>query len=175
MTTRPEEAFWFAIQSRTGTEAVTASHLRTMEIETLLPLVRRPIRHATRVARMLTRPMFPGYFFARFCPATSLRAVAYSRRVLRVLGVGNRPRPVEETVIESIRTRMDDGGLVTLEERPFRSGDNVRIAEGPLAGWSGVFDRALNDSERVVILVNTLQEGRVVVQRDWLEFSDASN
>jgi hypothetical protein len=33
---------------------------------------------------------------------------------------------------------MDDSGFVTLEERPFRSGDNVRIAEGPLAGCSGV-------------------------------------
>jgi transcriptional antiterminator RfaH len=143
-----------------------------MAIETLLPLVRKPIRHAIRAARMLPRPFFPGYFFARFCPATSLRAVAYSRGVLRVLGTGDRPRPAQETVIESIRTRMDDGGFVTLEVPPFRAGDNVRIAEGPLAGWSGVFDSALNDSERVVILINTLQEGRVIVQRDWLEFSD---
>lgn len=174
MMPRSEETLWFAIQSRTGIEAVTASHLRTTEIETLLPLIRKPIRHATRTTRMLPRPLFPGYFFARFCPATSLRAVAYSWGVLRVLGAGDRPLPVEETVIDGIRTRMDDGGFVTLEERPFHAGDNVRIAEGPLAGWSGVFDRALNDSQRVVILIDTLQQGRIVVQRAWLEFSDAA-
>jgi transcriptional antiterminator RfaH len=121
---------WFAIQCRSHAEANVDFSLRTMEIETPLPLVRRPIRHATRVARMLPRPMFPGYFFARFCPAKSLRAVAYSRGVLRVLDAGDRPRPVEETVIESVRARMDDGGFVTLEERPFRAGDNPRRRRG---------------------------------------------
>lgn len=174
MTPHAEEKLWFAIQSRTGTETVTASHLRTTGIETLLPLIRKAIRHATRTTRMLPRPLFPGYFFARFCPAAALRAVAYSRGVLRVLGSGDRPMPVEETVIDGIHARMDEGGFVTLEERPFRAGDSVRIAEGPLTGWSGVFDRALNDSQRVVILINTLQEGRLVVRRDWLELSDAA-
>lgn len=64
--------------------------------------------------------------------------------------------PMEEIVIDSIRARMDAGGFVTLDERPFRAGDAVRIAESPLAGWTGVFGRALNDSERVAILINAL-------------------
>jgi hypothetical protein len=43
-----------------------------------------------------------------------------------------------------------------------------------LAGWSGVFDSQLADTERVVILIETLQQGRVVLRRDYLELSDAA-
>jgi hypothetical protein len=61
-----------------------------------------------------------------------------------------------------------------LVERPFSAGDPVRITAGPLAGWSGIFDSELSDIQRVVILVETLQQGRVVIRRDCLELSEAA-
>ena len=48
------------------------------------------------------------------------------------------------------------------------------MTTGPLAGWSGIFDSELSDAERVVILIDTLQQGRVVVRRDCLELSEAA-
>ena len=166
---------WFAIQTRPNAEAAAESQLRALPIETLLPLARRPIRHATRAARMVLRPLFPGYLFARFCAAVSLRAVNYSRGVVRVLGAAHdRPWPMDDAVIDNIRERLGSEGCVELTERPFGAGDSVRITAGPLAGWSGIFDSALSDAERVVILIETLQQGRVVLRRDYLELSDAA-
>ena len=132
-------------------------------IETLLPLARRRVHHATRTPRMVLRPLFPGYLFARFCAAASLRAVSYSRGVLRVVGGGGRPWPVDDAIIADIRERIGPEGCVELAERPFGAGDSVRITAGPLAGWSGIFDSELSDAERVVILIETLQQGRVVI------------
>lgn len=174
MTTR-NDMHWFAVQTRPNTEAAAEMQLRSLRIETLLPLARRPIRHATRVARMVLRPLFPGYLFARFCAAVSLRAVNYSRGILRVLGSApDSPWPIDDEVIATIRLRLGSEGCVELIERPFGAGDPVRITAGPLAGWSGIFDCALSDAERVVILIETLQQGRVVIGRGCLELSEAA-
>src|SRR6478672_2468090 len=167
--TTSDEIHWFAIQSRPGMEAAAQSNLRAVPIETLLPLARRPVHHATRTPRLVLRPLFPGYLFGRFCAAALLRAVSYSRGVLRVVGGGGRPWPVDDAIVADILKRIGPEGCVELPERPFSAGDSVRITTGPLAGWSGIFDSELSAAERVVILIETLQQGRVVVRRDSLE------
>jgi transcription antitermination factor NusG len=172
--TTSDEIQWFAIQARTGAETVAELNLRELPIETLLPLARRPVHHATRTPRMVLRPLFPGYLFGRFCAADSLRAVSYSRGVLRVVGGGDQPWPVDDAIVADIRNRLGPEGCVEIGERPFRVGDSVRIAAGPLSGWSGIFGSALSDAQRVVILIETLQQGRVVVRRDCLELSEAA-
>jgi transcriptional antiterminator RfaH len=172
--TTSDEIQWFAIQARTGAEAVAESNLRALPIETLLPLVRRPVHHATRAPRIVLRPLFPGYFFARFCAAISLRVVRYSRGVLRVVGGGGQPWPVNDAIITDIRERIGPEGYVEMGESSFRVGDRVCVTKGPLAGWSGIFDSELSDAERVVILIETLQQGRVVIRRACLELSDAA-
>lgn len=165
---------WFAIQARPGAEALAQSNLHLLKVETFLPLVRRVIRRPARAPRFALRPLFAGYLFARFCPAISLRAVNYSHGVLRVLGTGDRPCAVDENIIATVRERVGPEGFVELFDRPFAPGDSVRVTEGPLTGWSGIFDSALNDAQRVVILIETLQQGRVVMRRDWLELSEAA-
>jgi transcriptional antiterminator RfaH len=169
-----DEIQWFAIQARTGAEAVADANLRALPIETLLPLVRRPMRHATRASRMVLRPLFPGYLFARFCAAVSLRAVKYSRAVLRVVGGDGQPWSVDDAIIADIRERIGPEGCVEMGERAFRVGDSVHIIAGPLSGWAGIFDSELGDAQRVVILIETLQHGRVVIPRDCLELSEAA-
>jgi transcriptional antiterminator RfaH len=165
---------WFAIQAHPTAEAAAEFSLHSLSIETLLPLVRRPVRHATRAARLVVRALFPGYLFARFCAADSLRAVTYSRGVVRVVGTTDRPLPVEDSIIASIYECIGADGWVKLEERGLRASDCVRVTAGPLAGWSGVFERTLTDSQRVVILIETLRQGRVVIPRDLVELADAA-
>lgn len=170
-----DDLHWFAIQTRPNAEIAAESQLRSLPVETLLPLARRPVRHATRAPRVVLRPLFPGYLFARFCAAVSLRAVSYSRGVVRVLGSANdRPWPVDDAIVVSIRERLGPEGCVELVQSAFGAGDSVRITSGPLRGWSGVFDSELSDAQRVVILIETLQQGRVVIRRDCLELSDAA-
>jgi transcription antitermination factor NusG len=171
----PSEMDWFAIQTRPNGEAAAESQLRALPVETLLPYARRAVRHATRAPRLVPRPLFRGYLFARFSAAVSLRAVRYSRGVVRVLGAApDRPWPIDDGVIANIRARLGGDGCVELRERSFGAGDSVRVTAGPLAGWSGIFDSELSDAERVIILIETLQHGRVVLRRDYLELSDAA-
>jgi transcriptional antiterminator RfaH len=159
---------WFAIQAKTAGERLAEASLAQLGLETLLPLTRRNPA-GWRAKRNPVKALFPGYLFARFCADTNLRAATYAFGVLRVVSVREKPLPVETEIIESLRERMDNLGCVALEVRPFTKGQRVSITTGPFAGWQGVFDSALGDAQRVVILLETLQHGRLVVPADWVE------
>jgi transcriptional antiterminator RfaH len=165
---KPSDQKWFAIQAKTAGERLAQASLAQLGLETLLPLMRRNPA-GWRARRNPVKALFPGYLFARFCADTHLRAATYARGVLRVVSARERPLPVEEPIIESLRARMDNMGCVALEVRPFTRGQLVRITAGPCAGWQGVFDSALGDAQRVVILLEALQHGRLVVRADWVE------
>jgi transcriptional antiterminator RfaH len=160
---------WFAVQAKPASEALAETTLRSLHVETLYPQVQKALRRRGRKSRTVKRPFFPGYLFARFAPEQSLRAVAYSRGVTRVVGAKERPLPVEDAIIDGIKDRMDAFGCVALEKRALKSGDTVSIMDGPFCGWSGVFERDLSDGQRVVILLQALEQCHLVVNRDWVE------
>jgi len=164
----PSDPQWFAIQAKPAGEHLAKASLAQLGLATLLPLMRRNPA-GWRARRNPVKALFPGYLFARFCADTHLRAATFARGVLRVVSSRERPLPVEEPIIESLRARMDYMGCVALEVRPLTRGQSVRISAGPFAGWQGVFDSTFGDAQRVVILLEALQHGRLVVQMDWVE------
>jgi len=162
------EPHWFAIQTKVTGEKIGEASLRQLGLKTLLPLLRRK-PNGWRARRSPLKALFPGYLFAYLDLATQLRAAAHARGVVRVVSAGERPLPLASEVIEGLRERMDAVGCVKLDMRSFRRGEPVRIIAGPLAGWQGAFDSTLSDAERVVILLETLHDGRLVVRTDWVE------
>jgi transcription antitermination factor NusG len=93
------------------------------------------------------------------------RTVKYTRGVRRIVGDHNgNPYVVDEEIIENIYSKIQDG-FVVLSEQKFSSGDRVIVQEGPFAGFEGVFLKELTPTERVMILLNTLQGSRLVVKK----------
>ena len=89
-----------------------------------------------------------------------------------VVSFGGQPTPVEEDVIQILSSRIDDNGFVRLGDQ-LKPGDKVVIKGGPLRDFEGVFERELNDTERISVLLTTISyQGRVVVSRDLLERAD---
>ncbi len=162
---------WFAIQAKPGAEEVARHTLQTLDLEVLLPRVRRPGRG--RRSTTLVRPLFPGYLFGRFCVRQHLHAVRYSRGVVRVVGTRTQPVPVDEDVIVLCRDRMDAEGWVELQEPGFRKGDRIRIESGPFAGFEGVFERELDDASRVMILLEALQQAQLILERRHIVLAGA--
>ena len=146
---------WFAVHCHPGMEIVVDFTLRTMLIETLLPMAKQPVAHSRRPERLLVRPLFAGYLFANFCLANSLRTVALSRGVLHVVSANGKPVPVSEEIIASLRGRVGPDGFVELCGPRL---DRPQVAPGPLQYWSTVFERRLSDERRIEVLIQTLQE-----------------
>ena len=111
-------------------------------------------------------PLFPGYLFARFDVESHYRAVHYSQGVRGVVGFGSDPAKVDEEMIESIRSRLEDGCMI-LPSPLFKPGQMVRIQEGPFEGLEAVFEREMPAQERVVLLLKSLSyQARVLIDRE---------
>lgn len=100
------------------------------------------------------RWVFPGYIFFRV-PQGFARwdLVLWAPGVRRVLSDDGAPSPVSDAVVARLRTRL----LQPAGRSPaFRQGQSVVIERGPLATVDAIFDRELNTSERVQVLVRLL-------------------
>ena len=69
---------WFAIHAKSRREGFASTNISALDIEILFPRVKveRLVRGA---AQQQTKPLFPGYFFARFCPENSFESVKATR------------------------------------------------------------------------------------------------
>jgi transcriptional antiterminator RfaH len=87
--------------------------------------------------------------------------------------VGNRegPIPIPDEIIQQLRTR-EVGGFIELEKHGIepRVGDEIEVAEGALKGLRGVFQRELDDKERVMILLSYVSyQGQLLIEKKKLK------
>jgi transcriptional antiterminator RfaH len=159
---------WFAIQVKPRRETFAAKNLERLGVEVLLPRItfERLIRGA---AQSGTRPLFPGYFFSRFCPEASFEAVKATRGVSRVVNSGRIPIPVPEEVIRDIQDRIEEDGLIRIRPQVLAPGIRVTIQSGPFEGMMARVERELDDHKRVAIFLETLFNARVLIERRWIE------
>jgi transcriptional antiterminator RfaH len=162
------ESNWYAIHTKPYREAVAAMNIGRLGLEVLLPRIKQE-KVVWGVTKIVAKPMFPSYLFARFCPAKYLHLIRYARGVRQVVSSGKYLLPVTEEIIDAIQSRIDQEGYVNLDESP-RRGDKVIIKEGPLQGLRGLFERELDDRQRVVILLETIEyQARVLIEKRYLK------
>lgn len=163
---------WFAVQTKSQQESVAAVRVAKLGLEIFLPRVResQSVRSGVRV---VSKPLFSGYFFTRFCPLESLEAVRYAQGVLRVVSSGRFPVAVEPEIISGIQARMHPDGFIRLKAKEFRPGDRVTIEQGPFEGWVGEVQREQDSGKRVMILLEAIQQARLLVETRWLSHTAA--
>jgi transcriptional antiterminator RfaH len=163
-----KEINWFAVHAKPRREKFAATNVSALGVETLLPRVKfeRLVRGA---AEQTAKPLFPGYFFARFCPENSFESVKSSRGVLRVVSSGKFPIPVHGKVVQEIQERVREDGFVGIRSQGLSPGTRVSIQSGPFEGMMGKVERELDDRKRVAILLETLLHARVLIERRWIE------
>jgi transcription antitermination factor NusG len=162
-------AQWYAVQAKPGRERFAACHVNSRGIEVFFPELKRDLHGFSN--HITIRPLFPGYFFALFCPSILLDMVRYSPGVLRVVGSANSPIPVEDDVMQAIRDLLRHDGYARLNPLPLRAGDAVIISDGPLEGTKARFERELDDGRRVSILLDAIHQARVLIDRRSLEIA----
>ena len=64
------------------------------------------------------------------------------------MSFNNKPAPVDDEIVELVRSQIGDDGLVkTFDE--LKAGDEVRINNGRFQIFCGAFERGIPDSDRV--------------------------
>jgi transcription antitermination factor NusG len=156
----PEEARWYAIQTRARHEKKVAAQLRTKGIETFLPLITQPHRWSDR-SKWVQLPLFPCYSF--------LRLDAYPHKHLPVLqtpgvvgfvGIGGLGMPIPDKEIEGLQALLACDAACELS--PFlKVGQRVRIRGGCLNRVEGIL-MAKNGNRNLVISIEMIQRSVAV-------------
>ncbi len=144
---------WFALSVTARHEKIVSQLLHNKGFETFLPLYTRRHQYARRV-RSFELPLFTGYLFCRSDFTTRLQILT-TPGVLRMLGTGRIPIPVEDAEIASLQ-RASQARLSMVPCPYWQSGQAGRITAGPLAGMEGIVVTEKR-SVRLVLSVSLLQ------------------
>ena len=136
-----------------------SAQLSRLSAEVFLPLLRTEGRTTDNGG---IAPLFPQYVFLRCDLRTSYYQIRYAPGVTSFVTVGRDPLPVADIIVESVRARCVNN-VVHLSQEPFRTGEPIRILNGPFRGFEAVFERYLSGAERVAILLNTAERSLRVI------------
>lgn len=165
-----KELRWYVVRVCPKQEERANANLLAWGLETFNPKAKeRRLHPFTDEPLYVTKPLFPGYIFARFSAEALLGKVCYTRGVQTVVSFGERPTPVDDDVIELFQMNVGEDGLIRLGEG-FKQGDKVKIRGGTFDSLVGIFKGEIKATERVVILFETLRyQGQVEVERRLIE------
>jgi len=147
---------WFALYVRSKSEKMVASLLRLKGYDYFLPLYRPPTIGRRPQYEV---PLFPGYVFCRSTPDAA-GLIVTTPGIVRVLGIGNRPQPISDSEIATLRTVLSSGFALQAWPR-LEPGDRIVITQGPLRGIEGVLMRRKGRSQ-LVVSVEMLQRSVAV-------------
>ena len=157
---------WYCIHIKPTKEDSVCHLLEELpEVELFSPKIQRR-KYLRSKPRMVVENLFPGYVFVKINAPRYSQTIRYTRGVRRMVGdhTGH-PWTVDEAIIDFIRSRIDQG-FVDLEAPEFHAGEAVRITDGPLAGLHGIFISRMNATERVIVLLNTIEnQARVQIEK----------
>ncbi len=103
--------------------------------------------------RTVEKRVFPGYILVKMkLNERALNVVRATSGVTRFVGMGNKPTPLTEQEVNQIMRRME-------AEAPklrvsFRTGQKVRITDGPFADFMGLVDKIDTERAKVTVLVS---------------------
>jgi transcription antitermination factor NusG len=150
--TRPGE-IWYVCHTKPRCEKKFSALLTAERLEHYLPLLTSVRRYGPQTKRF-TKPLFPGYVFARV--GLEMKARIYQQDLL----VRAIPVTAEATFlaqIEQVRVMVASGYELTV--RPLLApGRRVRVVGGPLHGLEGFVDDPTRPSG-IVIAVDVLRQG----------------
>jgi transcriptional antiterminator RfaH len=147
---------WYVAKTQAGAETKALFHLERQGFDVYMPRYLRRVSHARRVSWQ-PRPLFPAYLFVTTSPYQQRwRSINSTIGISHLICDERGPVPVPPGIVEEIRRREDDRGLVmTGRKVPFEKGAEVQIMSGAFAEHIGRFECATDD-ERVVILLDLL-------------------
>jgi transcriptional antiterminator RfaH len=142
---------WYALYTKPCKEHQVSSFLESKGFETYLPTIQ-----VRKNGKKKIEPFFSCYLFVRLEPVAGLSSVRWTPGLKRIVGFDGGPAAVPDDAISLIRRRVTEMGELDYPACRFKSGDQVVIKGGPLQHFEAVFDRALSNQDRAMILVEML-------------------
>jgi transcription termination/antitermination protein NusG len=143
---------WLALQVKPRRERLTAELLFSRGYEAFFPTYSGSSMFSFQKPGIA---LFPGYVFSRFDASASCPLIT-TPGVLRIVGVGSTPTPLEDREVDSIKILCKSG--LSLTPHVFLAvGHPIEIKTGPLKGLSGTIVSLRGSRPRLIVSVHILQ------------------
>jgi len=149
------EQHWYVVYTKPRQEALARLNLERQCYTCYLPLIPVEKLHR-RLRKVVSEPLFPRYLFIRLGHGLTGPGWAPIRSTVGVshlLRFGDQPVRVDDRLIEQIRRREQAASQTP--EPLHKTGDSIRIQEGPYAGLSAIF-RMSDGESRALVLIQML-------------------
>lgn len=159
----PAPGSWLLVQSKPRAEALAQAHLRNQGFVCFAPRLKRSTPGPEGM-RVRLEPLFPRYLFVQASAAqTDWSVVRSTRGVSALVRFGARLAVVPPAVVQALLQWRSVAGSDLLEPPVphFRSGQRIRVTDGPLTGLVGVFAARCGE-ERVRVLLEVLGQQAAV-------------
>lgn len=147
---------WYLVHTYSGKEKLVVSHLERQGYRVFLPLHTKKIKIG-RASKEVTAALFPAYLFVSFDRSTqNWRPINGTFGVKQLVCFNQIPAQVPSEIMAALFARVEEGGMV--DRMPIlRTGDKVRITDGPFTGQIAKID-ALPSRERARLLLDIMSQ-----------------
>lgn len=157
---------WYAIRVKSHHEKPVAAGLTGKGYPSFVPCYRGTWRSPSGVLVKSDLPLFPGYVFGNFDIDRRLPVLTIPGVVL-IVAMGKTFIPVENHEIAALQS-VAGAGLAAQPWPYLRTGQRVRLIDGPLRGSEGVVAHFKGDA-RLILSVTLLQRSVAVdIDRAWI-------
>jgi transcriptional antiterminator RfaH len=152
---------WYVVQTNVRQEQIALENLSRQGYQCFYPRIKQ--WHKRRGKRYLSEEaFFPGYLFISLdLDQTNTTPIRSTRGVTSLIRFGYQIQPVPEAVIEILQQRTDSMDVVSVLPVDFKPGQQVRIEEGPLEGFTAIFQTKKGE-DRAILLLGLLGSQRRV-------------
>ncbi len=151
--TAADEQIWLVCHTRPRCEKKFAALMAAERFEHYLALV-QSVRRYRQQTKRFTKPLFPGYVFARM-PAEKKARIYQQDLLARAIPVLDEPTFLRQ--LADVKAIVASGFELSLLPL-LTKGRRVKVTGGPLHGLEGYVDDAKNPAG-IVISVDVLQQG----------------
>lgn len=160
---------WYLAQLKPSGLISAERNLARQGFASFCPL-QRMVKTEKKLAKLVDKPLFPGYLFINFDPATSpWRKINSTYGVAKLVTFGlQAPMPVPMGLVSGLKSRCDEFGHL-LPPRNLKKGEKVRVLSGPFSDFITTIDQ-VSDDQRIWVLLDLMgRQTRVAMEAEMLE------
>ena len=150
---RPTDRQWYAAYTHPRTEKKVARELGKQGIEHYLPLIKTLKQWSDR-KKKVEEPLIRSYIFVHIAEKGYMD-VLHTAGVMTIVRFSGKPVAIPDWQIENLKILLGTSLPITVENREFVAGEEVRITRGTLEGLRGVIQQ-IKGEHKLVISIHAL-------------------
>lgn len=151
------DARWYVIHTYSGYENKVATNIEKMvengRMQEIIQEVRVPTETVVEIKdnkrKEVERKIFPGYVLIKMVMTDdSWYVVRNTRGVTGFVGTTTKPIPLSQEEVDKLGVETKE---IIID---YETGDNVRVVDGPLAGFIGIVEEIDTEKQKVKVKVS---------------------